>query len=227
MILATAANPKNFGSWKEKAYIVTSYVIFCASTFTYGLGMSRVEDDAAVKEGKGRMTMAVFCLVILPAYLVGLTLYSKFPDAKLSSAMLSFFQSAPSILGSLLYVSSSSFRCILNSDEELSWKSVMDLRMSTMQFIQGFLFSTWTLLTLVIFANTNDNGAEYDDFLQLLVTAKGLVYVVFFTLIIWDVIMKQFLCKRTTATTTDDTRESDNSGAFGLHEVGLSNSGML
>ncbi|GMH91078.1 hypothetical protein TrST_g10011 [Triparma strigata] len=99
--------------------------------------------------------------------------------------------------------------------------------MSTMQFIQGFLFSTWTLLTLVIFANTNDNGAEYDDFLQLLVTAKGLVYVVFFTLIIWDVIMKQFLCKRTTATTTDDTRESDNSGAFGLHEVGLSNSGML
>ena len=96
-----------------------------------------------------------------------------------------------------------------------------------MQFIQGFLFSTWTLLTLVIFANTNDNGAEYDDFLQLLVTANGLVFVMFFTLIIWDVIMKQFLCKRTTARTADDTRESDNSGAFGLHEVGLSNSGML
>ncbi|GMH74375.1 hypothetical protein TrST_g7114 [Triparma strigata] len=103
----------------------------------------------------------------------------------------------------------------------------MDLRMSTMQFIQGFLFSTVTLLMLVIFANTNDNGAEYDDFLQLLMTAYGLVFSIFFTLIVWDVVMKQFLCKRTTATTTDDTRESDNSGAFGLHEVGLSNSGML
>ena len=29
MLLATAANPKNFGSWKEKAYIVTSFVIYC------------------------------------------------------------------------------------------------------------------------------------------------------------------------------------------------------
>mmetsp|Transcript_60 Transcript_60/g.120 ORF Transcript_60/g.120 Transcript_60/m.120 type:complete len:377 (+) Transcript_60:141-1271(+) len=268
MVFALGANPKNFGSWKEKAYVVTSFMIWPVSVFTYGLGLSRVEDDAAVKTGKMSMILATFIMVVgLPGYVAGVKLFSKLPDAKLSNAMLSGFQSALSILGSLLYVSSSPFGCILNSDEEvgsivdqcgnpmqpaavvsiylfvawlmryyfapltdasnqLSWKNVMDLRMSKMQFTQGALFSALSLITMVIFANTNENGAEYDDFLQLLVTSFYLLFFLYITLLFSEFAFKQLFCKRTTTTTDDDTKERDNSGAFGLHEAGMS-SGMI
>ncbi|GMI15473.1 hypothetical protein TrVE_jg3551 [Triparma verrucosa] len=266
-LLALGANPKNFGSWKEKAYIFTSFMTWPLSTFTFGLGLSRVEDPTAVKMGKMDMMIAIFVMLVgLPGILSVFKLFSKLPDAKLSGAMLFLFQSAVSILGSLLYVSSSSFRCVINSDKnvgsivdqcgnpmqpanvvstyliiawimrylfapltdatnQLSWKNVMELRMSKMQFTQGALFSTMSLLTMVIFANTNENGTKFDDFLHLLVTSFNLVMFVYVTLLFSEFAFKKLFCKRTT-TTTDDTTESDNSGTFGLSEAGMS-SGML
>ncbi|GMH87342.1 hypothetical protein TrVE_jg12451 [Triparma verrucosa] len=267
-LLACGANPKNFGSWKEKAYMVTSISIYYLSVYTYGLGLSRADDDAAVKSGKMIIMMAIFgMLVALPGILTLVKLFSKLSDAKLSSVVLSIFQSAASFLGSLLYLQSSSFRCISQSDEklgsivdqcgnpmqpatvvsaylivawamryaiaplthasnQLSWKDVMDLRMSKMQFTQGALFSTLTLIALVIFANTNENGAEYDHFLQLLVSGFYIVFFSYLTLLFCEFGFRQLFCKHTTTTTDDDTRGRDNSGAFGLHEEGMS-SGMI
>lgn len=127
-ILACIGNPRNYGSWNEKAFIVTSYTIFSCYFFC-GIGLSRLDDEPAVKTGKMSMMMSAFIgLVCLPGLLYVVTLYSRFSDAKLSSAMLAMFQSVPSILGSLLYVASTSFRCILQSDEKLG--SVVEDRKS-------------------------------------------------------------------------------------------------
>lgn len=221
-VLACTGNPRNFGSWKEKSFIVTSFTTYCSGQFSYGSELSRLDDKAAVKTGKmGMMMVAFTMLVSLPALLHGVKLFSRFSDAKLSSSMLSMFQSVPSLLGSLLYVASTSFRCILQSDEKLgsvveqcgnpiqpanvvslylflawlmgyfigpmasdasklSWKQVMELRMTKLQFTNGGLFSALSLLASIIFANTNESGAAYDDFLQLLVSLFMLVFVVFF-----------------------------------------------
>ena len=257
-VLACDGNPRNIGSWKENAFIVTSWAIYISGMFFYGLGLSRL-DEGAVKTGKMNMMLAAFLMIMLPALLYGLKLFSGLSDAKLSSVMLALFQSVPSILGTLLYVASSSFRCILQSDEKLesvvdqcgnpmqpasvdgaylmlawgmgysfapiapdasklSWKNVMELKMTTMQFTLGGLFSTLSIIALVMFANTNENGTEYDDFLQLLVTLFYLVIVVFYTTVIFDLLAKPRFFR---GATTNDVSQRDNSGKFGMHNASL------
>ncbi|GMI05122.1 hypothetical protein TrLO_g2253 [Triparma laevis f. longispina] len=104
----------------------------------------------------------------------------------------------------------------------LSWKQVMELRMTKLQFTNGGLFSALSLLASIIFANTNESGAAYDDFLQLLVSLFMLVFVVF------DYDFLDFFVKPRffRGTTTNDDSQRDNSGQFGMHDVSLA-SGML
>lgn len=48
-----------------------------------------------------------------------------------------------------------------------------------MQFNLGGLFSALSLLTLMTFTNSNDEGAYYDDFLQYLMSFSSMAMMVF------------------------------------------------
>lgn len=263
--LACFGNPRNIHSWKEKAFIGTSWLTFISGQFFFGLGLIRLEDEGAIRIGKITMMFVVFHTCIsLPGFLYATKLFSRFSDAKLSRLMLSAFQSVPSLLGSLLYVVSTSFHCITQSDEKLgsvvdqcgnptapaasigsylfvawvlcylaaplasdtstlSWKNVMELKMSKMQFILGSLFGALSLITLITFANTNENGSKIDDFLHLMTTLYSLTFFVFFSTVIFDLLVKPRFFR---SATTNDVVHKDSSGAFGLHESSLA-PGML
>ncbi|GMH54294.1 hypothetical protein TrLO_g6411 [Triparma laevis f. longispina] len=106
---------------------------------------------------------------------------------------------------------------------KLSWKQVMELKMTKMQFTLGGLFSTLSLINLITFANTNENRAEFDDFLQLLVTLFYLVFFVYGITLFFDLLMKPRFFR---GATTNDVSQRDNSGQFCMHDASL-DPGML
>lgn len=81
-----------------------------------GLKLINQEDDATVKRGWYWVTVGCIVMATWPPILLGAThFYAKLSDRKLTVAITAIFKSLPSLLGSILYISVFSLRCILDA----------------------------------------------------------------------------------------------------------------
>ena len=103
---AALGNPRNFRSRNEKLFIglcslsPAAYIAIQA----YASGSTNLSINACF-----------WALICLPCFLGGVKLYSKLSDRKLGAAVTALFKSIPGVLVPMLYISTESLRCIMNS----------------------------------------------------------------------------------------------------------------
>ena len=96
-------NVRKFERRHEKALIILCGVLFGAGEVICG-----------------DVFWAVFWIVIMPlSFYTGASMWSKLPDQDQKIAVTNLFKSLPYTLGSLLYLSSASLRCLLAADETM------------------------------------------------------------------------------------------------------------
>ena len=105
-VAAALGNPRNFGSKKEKLFIILCSLSNPAyyAVQAYALGSPT------------RLIVACFwALICPPCFLSGIKLCSNLSDSNLGDAITSLFKSLPGVLVPILYISTESFRCIMDS----------------------------------------------------------------------------------------------------------------
>ena len=231
---AALGNPRSFGSRNEKLFIG-----LCSLTEPAYLAI-----QAYALGSTDRLILAcVEALILPPAYIGAVKLYSNLSDHKLGAAITALFKSLPGVLFPLLYISAESLRCIMDSspdakidgaghnersenpswptwfvsaflliswgltyvipallpsDRTPTWGDVMNLNMGRIEGLQFILFSTFSILALVVYALTNKEGTELSEFLQGLINVMGVNGVILLVIVGYEYIIKPAIFRPTT-----------------------------
>jgi len=105
---------------------------------------------------------------------------------------------------------------LLPGHRTLTWGDVMKLNMGWIEGLQFALFSTFALVSLVLYALTNEEGGELNDSLQGLVNVAILNYGFLGLLVIYKHIVEPTICRpstrshASTSVTSQDSIHSPN-----------------
>ena len=110
---------------------------------------------------------------------------------------------------------------LLPSDRTLTWSKVMKLDMVRIEGLQFTLFSTFSILALILYALTDEDGTELSDFLQGLINIMNLNVTILFLIVIYEYIIKPAICRPTTTSEEESSSvTSPNSDAFSFESNG-------
>ncbi|GMH98279.1 hypothetical protein TrST_g982 [Triparma strigata] len=87
---------------------------------------------------------------------------------------------------------------LLPSDRTPTWGDVMNLNMGRIEGLQFILFSTFSILALVVYALTNKEGTELSEFLQGLINVMGVNGVILLVIVGYEYIIKPAIFRPTT-----------------------------
>ena len=209
-------------------------------------------------------------MLVFPPIFIGINImYSKLPNHHLAKAMRSIFISLPNVIGSVLYISASSVRCIMKADVEgliedqcgnpvrpsfmvnaflfiawvlgyivppllsgkkvLTWVDVMTVKMSKFEGTQMMLFGILSTLTLLLFANTDEDGDGMTPFLTGLNDAVALIFFSLLSLVFYEYLAKPLLCRSRSSNTQDNNNLelTSNPDSFNMLDTGAINVGSV
>ncbi|GMH60075.1 hypothetical protein TrST_g7694 [Triparma strigata] len=258
LIGAGAGNPQNIQSWKEKLFNGICGVLIGLSLLFIGLkSITVVKHHATVYIGWFAIFLGVsYMIIVPPAFTAINTLYSKLPARQLSNAVKPIFKSLPQILGSTLFISAASTRCLMKADpsnpilkqcgnptmpsifvslflfftwflgyiipplisgrKTMTWADVMAIQMSKVEGTQFMLFGTAATITLILFANTDESGGDFNPFLQYLTAGYLTTIVSLLFLVLYEYVVKPLLFPSSASSATSD---SDIENANSLNSI--------
>ena len=86
---------------------------------------------------------------------------------------------------------------LLPSDRTMTWGDVMTLNMGRIEGLQFTLISTFSILALVVYALTNEEGLELSDFLRGLINVMHLNLITLGLIVIYEYVLKPLICRPT------------------------------
>ena len=86
----------------------------------------------------------------------------------------------------------------------------MNLNMGMIEGLQFTLFSTFSILALVVYALTNEEGTEVGDFLQGLIQVMQMNYFFLLIIVIYEYVIKPAICRPTTRPQASDSVTSQD-----------------
>ena len=111
---------------------------------------------------------------------------------------------------------------LLPSDRTMTWSDVMNLNMGRIEGLQFILFSTFSILALVLYALTNEEGTELGDFLEGLILVMVVNFGILSLVVLYEYVLKPAICRPTTRSHDSDSETSPNSDAFSFESSGNS-----
>ena len=252
-VAAALGNPKNYERKREKLFIGLCSLLPSLPYFIGAIAYQYV---------------SLWAIILLAISVVGnfgvAKLYSNLPDGKIGVAVTALFKSLPGVLGSILYISAASLRCLMKYDSEvdedfydyyseqcanptqptifvtiflfvswlltyvvppllptdrvLTWGDVMKLRMGMVEGLQFTLFSALSLEALLMFALTDDDGAEINykdgDLLSTLFIIMQCNFFILVFIVIYQYVLKPLICRPSTRPHASSSVTSTNSDAF-------------
>mmetsp|Transcript_6672 Transcript_6672/g.12050 ORF Transcript_6672/g.12050 Transcript_6672/m.12050 type:complete len:405 (+) Transcript_6672:214-1428(+) len=106
---------------------------------------------------------------------------------------------------------------LLPSDRTMTWSNVMNLNMGRIEGLQFILFSTFSILALVMYALTDEDGTELSDFLLGLIKFMLLNFTILLLIVLYEYIIKPAICRRSTTSEEEPSSSpvtNPNSDAF-------------
>ncbi|GMH61321.1 hypothetical protein TrST_g6686 [Triparma strigata] len=276
LVGAAVGNPQNIRSWKEKLFVGICAVLAGVGPLFIGLKMiTVVKHQANVYMGWYAIVIGATVMIVVPPTLIAInTIYSKLPARQLSNAVKTIFKSLPQIMGSVLFVSAASTRCLMKADpsnpilkqcgnptmpsilvsnflsftwglgylippllsgrKTMTWADVMAIRMSKVDGTQFMLFGTTATITLILFANTDESGGDFNPFLQYLTAGFMLTIASLAFLVLYEYIIKPLLFPSSASSTTSDSdinnnhhQHSQNNDSFNVRDTGAMDIGAV
>ena len=98
----------------------------------------------------------------------------------------------------------------------MTWADVMAIRMSKVEGMHFMLFGTAATITLLLFANTDESGGDFNPFLQYLTAGEALSLGSLAILILYEYVVKPLLFPSSASSATSD---SDNNNSQSLNNI--------
>jgi hypothetical protein len=116
---------RDLNAWHEKFIICYCGLLVGLPLFFFGLTLLTHEDSESSSfekiTGRAGFTLGVIFMIIFPLMNIGMaSKYNSLPEKKLKHALTEIWISLPKVCGSLLYLSSSSLRCVMKVEDSLS-----------------------------------------------------------------------------------------------------------
>mmetsp|Transcript_6681 Transcript_6681/g.12059 ORF Transcript_6681/g.12059 Transcript_6681/m.12059 type:complete len:402 (+) Transcript_6681:214-1419(+) len=99
---------------------------------------------------------------------------------------------------------------LLPSDRTMTWSNVMNLNMGRIEGLQFILFSTFSILALVMYALTDEDGTELSDFLLGLIKFMLLNFTILLLIVLYEYVIKPAICRPTTRPQASDSVTSQD-----------------
>ncbi|GMH54708.1 hypothetical protein TrST_g5681 [Triparma strigata] len=99
---------------------------------------------------------------------------------------------------------------LLTSDRTPTWGDVMNLNMGRIEALQFTLFSTLSVEALVLYALTNEEGKELDNFLEGLMNVMRVNYAILGLIVIYEYVIKPAIFRPTTRSHTSSSVTSQD-----------------
>ncbi|GMH99129.1 hypothetical protein TrVE_jg1626 [Triparma verrucosa] len=109
---------------------------------------------------------------------------------------------------------------LLPSDRTMTWSDVMKLNMGRIEGLQFILFSTSSILALVLNALTDEEGKEISDFLLGLINVMLLNIAILGSIVLYEYILKPAICRPSTRPQASPSVTSPNSDTFSFESSG-------
>jgi len=144
---AMVGNPKNIHSWKEKFFIGICGILFGLGPFFGGLQFVTIQNHQPTLYlgWFGVVGGIIFMIIFPPAFIGGLTILSNLSDNQVSKAIKTIFKSLPQIIGSTLFVSAASVRCLMKTNLENPVLETCGNPTMPSIWVSVFLMVTWFL----------------------------------------------------------------------------------
>jgi len=253
-LAAALGNPKNYGRKREKLFIGLCSLIPSLRYFVKAF----IFTDPIGQIIHGLGTLMIW---ILGTFCVS-KMYSKLSDRKLGAAVTALFKSLPGVLGSMLYVSAASLRCLMKYDSKvdedfndyydehcdnptwptyyvtmflftcwlltnvippllpgdrvLAWGDVMKLRMNMVEGLQFILFLTVSSEALLVYAFTNEDGADLSEFIYTLCIILQSNLWALGVVVGCHYVLKPLICRPSTRPQASSSVTSPNSDPFSV-----------
>ncbi|GMI12977.1 hypothetical protein TrLO_g11072 [Triparma laevis f. longispina] len=116
----------------------------------------------------------------------------------------------------------------LLSGNTITWTDVMAIRMIKVEGTQFMLFGTMATITLIIFANTNEDGGDFTPFLQFITVGYILTGMSLFFLVLYEHVVKPLLFTNKTSNSENDDHElTTNVDSFNFKDTGALSIGSV
>ena len=96
----------------------------------------------------------------------------------------------------------------------------MNLNMGRIELLQFTLFSTSSILALVVYALTDEEGTELGDFLHGLINVISVNYAILAFIVLYEYVIKPAICRPTTRPQASLSVTSPNSDTFSFESSG-------
>jgi len=153
---------------REKVTVVMCGVIIGLGPTINGMTLKNIEDEATAKAGRNVFMIGIASLLLFPpvTYRMG-SKYSTLSDRELGAALMTLFKTLPSILGSILYISGASMRCILAaSDSDAIFKQAGNPILPS-NYISCLIALSWIFGRLLPPINKNARQLTWRDIMSL------------------------------------------------------------
>ncbi|GMH74078.1 hypothetical protein TrLO_g9761 [Triparma laevis f. longispina] len=112
----------------------------------------------------------------------------------------------------------------LLTGKTITWTDVMAIRMSKVEGTQFMLFGTLATFTLILFANTNEDGGDFNLFLQYLTAGFFITIISLFSLVIYESVAKPLLFP---SNKTSNHELTTNPDSFNVNDTGALSIGSV
>ena len=92
----------------------------------------------------------------------------------------------------------------------------MKLDMGRIEVLQFILYSTYSVEALVLYALTNEEGAELSEFLERLIQIMFWNFIILMLIVVYEYVIKPAICRPSTRSHASSSVTSPNSDAFSL-----------
>jgi hypothetical protein len=177
---------RNLKAWREKFVIGFCGLLVGLSPFFFGLTLMAHEDQHTSSferfTARAGLGMGMVCMVIFPLMNFGMaSKYNALPEKKLLAALTEIWHSLPRVCGSLLYLSSSSLRCIMREGADtLSVPKRCANPIFPTMCIMVLLTNTWAIAYVKSPVNKAGHNTTFHDLVALrMPMARGAQLVAF------------------------------------------------
>ena len=118
---------------------------------------------------------------------------------------------------------------LLHGKKMMTWPDVMAIRMGKVEGTQFMLFGATATISLILFANTDEDGGDFTPFLQYLTVDYIITILSLIFLVLYEYIVKPLLFPSSTSSKTaiSDDQELHNPDSFNVRDTGALSIGSV